>query len=230
MEGLNYLWETSAFSDLVIICGDKQWKVHKSVIGASSGYFRTLCLSPDWKEAREGVIKLEHVEAPTDKDAGGARANEDFSSDHPNMVGSMLAFIYTGKILSDEQFLALERNDKKELQRTFWTKQRPTELYLSRYARMYALACKYDVVTLRDKALAGFKHNMSKDLSYQDLAAALRISFNTGSEKECQMRDCVFGLLLEHIRGLSEYRWARDAIEGVPGLSMRLITTMATKW
>jgi hypothetical protein len=33
------LWETSEFSDLVVVCGDTQWKVHKSILGTSSGYF-----------------------------------------------------------------------------------------------------------------------------------------------------------------------------------------------
>jgi hypothetical protein len=59
------------------------------------------------QEAKDGVIRLETAEHPIPE--GKAQGDEDFSLDYPELIDSMLVFIYTGKLLSERQGLALER-------------------------------------------------------------------------------------------------------------------------
>ncbi|KAK6508692.1 hypothetical protein TWF506_010771 [Arthrobotrys conoides] len=67
--------ESGKYSDFTIICGSKEWKVHRAIICPQSEYFATVCDS-SFKEAKEAEINLAN-EIPLD-------------------IESMLKFLYTG--------------------------------------------------------------------------------------------------------------------------------------
>ncbi|KAK6512598.1 hypothetical protein TWF481_001482 [Arthrobotrys musiformis] len=69
------LLESGNYSDFTIICGSKEWKVHRAIICPQSEYFKTLCESK-FKEREDGEL--------------------DLSAEPPFDVECMLKFLYTG--------------------------------------------------------------------------------------------------------------------------------------
>ncbi|KAK1144220.1 hypothetical protein N8T08_005633 [Aspergillus melleus] len=67
------VFRSSAFSDLTIICDNREFKVHKVIISMQSGYFARM-FRHDWKEVQEGVIRLQE--------------------DDPSAIEAMLHFMY----------------------------------------------------------------------------------------------------------------------------------------
>lgn len=45
------------FSDLTVVCNEKQWAVHKAIVCSRSGFFDGAC-SGSFREAGTGVINL----------------------------------------------------------------------------------------------------------------------------------------------------------------------------
>ena len=45
------------FSDFVIVCGDREYNVHRAILSAHSKWFDRVC-SSGFKEAKEGWVEL----------------------------------------------------------------------------------------------------------------------------------------------------------------------------
>ncbi|KAF7504602.1 hypothetical protein GJ744_002029 [Endocarpon pusillum] len=67
------LFEKGLFTDFTICCQGHEWRVHKAIVCARSGYFRRLCTS-DFKEAAEATIEL--------------------CDDDSDIVGRMIIYLY----------------------------------------------------------------------------------------------------------------------------------------
>lgn len=74
---LERLFNDGLYSDVKVIVGEREFQVHKCILGVNSEHFRTM-FSHDTKEAREGVVNI-----------------KEFS---PEVVELILRYIYTGKI------------------------------------------------------------------------------------------------------------------------------------
>jgi hypothetical protein len=181
--------------------------VHKCILSANIGYFKNGV--PPWVR-------------------GDAAHEEDFSLNHPKLIGAMLNFLYTGVILNDEQSVALGMGDYSERKRAFACEGRHEEMNLSLYARMFHLGCRFDIPLLRKKSISWFKDNVARGTFYlHDLVRATHIAFHTGSDTECQMRDRTFEALLKDIRSVASHDWIAQEIAKIPGLGMRLLVALA---
>ncbi|RVD86151.1 uncharacterized protein DFL_004441 [Arthrobotrys flagrans] len=72
---MEQLLESGKYSDFTIICGAKEWKVHRAIICPQSEYFTILCDS-NFKESKDAEL--------------------DLSAEPPLDVENMLKFLYTG--------------------------------------------------------------------------------------------------------------------------------------
>ncbi|KAF1821359.1 uncharacterized protein K489DRAFT_410846 [Dissoconium aciculare CBS 342.82] len=58
---LRSLRESPKYSDLTLVCGLQMHKVHRNVMRSASSWFDNACSNEAWKEAKEGIIKLENA-------------------------------------------------------------------------------------------------------------------------------------------------------------------------
>jgi hypothetical protein len=148
----------------------------------------------------------------------------------------MLEFIYTGNYcVSKAQITTPETREPWEIEKygSLYGYQLP-ELHgrsyegpLSTHVRLFGIACKYDIPALRDQAIAAYKAFITlKTIDGADLAKAVLIAFATGSDVECQMRDCVFNTLILHVKSQGYRHDLTAAIEKSDGLALRLIIAL----
>jgi hypothetical protein len=137
----------------------------------------------------------------TEEDSADCQVDEDFSLDHPELIGAMLTLMYRGKMLTGEQWLSPEVKDNfDERKKAFETRARKDELNLSFYTRMFQLGCKYDVPLLRTRSIELLKEDVQWDSYYVDMMKAVHIAFHTGSDAKREMRDCVFEALIDDMK------------------------------
>ncbi|KAF1821440.1 uncharacterized protein K489DRAFT_381432 [Dissoconium aciculare CBS 342.82] len=219
MNALRHLYLTGEHSDMTIICCERKWRVHKCIMSASSGYFKRLCSSTHWKETKDGIITLEGVKDSDDQ--------EDFTLDQPDMVEAMLQFIYTGSYRVKESAQGIQPKIGEAPMPTI-SHTRATEHDFSSHARLFSIACKYDIPCLRDQAVAAYNASIifTKVVLDTDLAKAILIAFGTGSDAECQMRDCVFNTLVSRVRSAMKSNIVVAAIEKSDGVALRLVKAL----
>ncbi|EGX54029.1 hypothetical protein AOL_s00004g62 [Orbilia oligospora ATCC 24927] len=84
--------ESGKYSDFTVICGPKEWKVHRAIICPQSEYFSTVCDS-SFKEAKNAEI--------------------DLSNELPLDIETMLKFLYTGDytVVQTEEDLPINNLD-----------------------------------------------------------------------------------------------------------------------
>jgi hypothetical protein len=89
---------------------------------------------------------------------------------------------------------------------------------------MYAMGSKYFVESLKSAAVAKYLQAFEKEgPDANDLAVAISIVFNIGSDSDCGMRDCVFESVLEGGRELATHKAVKEAIALVDGLAFDLL-------
>jgi hypothetical protein len=52
------LYLTGDHSDITIVCAAKQWRLHRCILSASSGYFKLLCGATCWRVSKEVPISM----------------------------------------------------------------------------------------------------------------------------------------------------------------------------
>ncbi|KAF5501504.1 Kelch-like protein 40a [Colletotrichum siamense] len=72
-----YLLMSGILSDCMVICGDKSWNLHKTILCTRSSYFKSVLLN-NWPEAK--ISKVEITEYT------------------PNEIDQLIRFIYLGKV------------------------------------------------------------------------------------------------------------------------------------
>lgn len=84
-QGISTMWgrylESGEYSDFVVVCGGREFKVHRLVICPRSKYFHTMC-KENFKEGIEQKLEL---------------VDED-----PDVFKSVLTFLYTGIYETDK--------------------------------------------------------------------------------------------------------------------------------
>ncbi|KAK5011825.1 hypothetical protein LTR60_004694 [Cryomyces antarcticus] len=81
-QGLGSMFDNPKYSDLVVTCGRRAFKVHKTIICSQSKWFASAC-EGGFLEAESGVIDLD--------------------ADDPNAVEAMLRFYYTSSYNEDDK-------------------------------------------------------------------------------------------------------------------------------
>jgi hypothetical protein len=89
---------------------------------------------------------------------------------------------------------------------------------------MYAMGSKCFVESLKSAAVAKYLQAFDKEgPDANDLAVAISIAFNTGSDGNCGIRDCVFESILEGGRELATHKAVKEAIATIDGLAFDLL-------
>lgn len=187
----------------------------------------------------DGVIRLEWK---VEQDG-----TEDFSSDHPHAIKLLLDFIYLGDYMPPEQlrgasqataFKASKKGKNKlhhqeaeavavnEVASTNVEvdEQRPLEMH----ARMYSLASKYDLPTLKTTAVTKYyQAAQGNSFDSKDLATAITIAYNTGSEGEAEMRKAVLASIIRNLKLAATETCIRDAISRERDLAIEIMAALA---
>ena len=102
--------------------------------------------------------------------------------------------------------------------------QRPLEMH----ARMYSLASKYDLPTLKTTAVTKY-YQVAQGNSFDsnDLATAITIAYNTGSEGEAEMRKAVLVSIIKHLKLATTETCIRDAISRERDLAIEIMAALA---
>ncbi|KAK6527303.1 hypothetical protein TWF281_010490 [Arthrobotrys megalospora] len=141
------LLESGKYSDFKILCGPREWKVHRAIICPQSDYFTMLCDS-QFKEAKIAEI--------------------DLVDENPSDVQKMLSFLYSGSYtMDDSQPSVAEPEDtattsqdettNQELPRTGpQTPISPEILRQRHHIIMYSLGDKYFIEKLKLQAAKMF--------------------------------------------------------------------------
>ena len=92
---LQKLFESPAFSDTVVVCGDQEFKAHRVFLSARSEVFRAMFGHDETKESQTGRVEILDLS--------------------PKTVSALLRFIYTDEVKPDEITVALLEASHKYL-------------------------------------------------------------------------------------------------------------------
>ncbi|KAI1160436.1 BTB/POZ protein [Nemania serpens] len=159
------------YSDLTIVCDGKHYRVHKCIICPRSDFFAAACRG-GFKEAREGKISL--------------------PDDDPKAVDLMIWYFYhldyevhgaggaTGQLPPGMSSIAVIDSE------------------LMVHAKVYALAEKYLIGSLKSLALEKFKRQAFKDWSKDSFLEAAQAVYELTMESDTELRGAVVMTLGEH--------------------------------
>ncbi|KAK3624222.1 hypothetical protein LTR56_021158 [Elasticomyces elasticus] len=193
-DGFKEILSNGLFSELVVVCGNKSFNVHKNVLYAMSPVFRKM-LSGGFKEANQASITLEH--------------------DEPDIIASMLHFFYSGEILSAATAATTADQNTIKAEGSYIVK-------------VYAIADKYDVPSLRAQATAQLPYMLRlerKQHQIKDLVTTIR------AIDEHTADNTLWKIVIPEI--VSELGWlAQDnefsvLLQEMPALTKALLTSTA---
>ncbi|KAK8176871.1 hypothetical protein IWX90DRAFT_410387 [Phyllosticta citrichinensis] len=173
-------WNT----DLTICCQDKEFHVHKIILGMQSEFFRKAC-DPDspFKEARTGVITL--------------------PEDDAFLVRIMLGYCYTGNLIES----CIDDWCKKADRDTMWEDDALCTI------RIYSLADKYQIASLKKAASERFQLYLEdwvwEVCDFDDFPGLVREVYQTTPSTDRGLRDLVLFFISTHAPG-NGYDFLKD--------------------
>ncbi|KAH7468414.1 hypothetical protein FOMA001_g15667 [Fusarium oxysporum f. sp. matthiolae] len=200
MESLPVFLETGEFSDLIIVCGNDRYRVHRLILGCRSNFFKVAC-NGNFKES-DGEINL--------------------PDDDPAAVRKMIGYLYnidynpTTKQMPDyDDDVEAELSDTEydaETRSKSWNGEdgRSVNLLLSPqlslHAEVYALGEKYRIEGLKKAAKGKFESEIqSGNVGIDDFAEAAEEVYTSTVNEDRGLRDVVVKmieqdiLLLDHV-------------------------------
>ncbi|VUC32711.1 unnamed protein product [Clonostachys rosea] len=189
---LQRLFKNESYSDLTILCGGSQYKVHRALICPRSSFFEAACRN-NFKEAKTGEISL--------------------PDDDPVAVKMMIRYFYhldyspPGiKTASHQTPVQLSQASRPQASAT------PTHLVL--HAQVYALGEKYGIPGLKALAATKFKNEVDQHWHSQDFLLALKEVYSSTVDHDRSLRDIVVQAVSAHLQ-LLETKDFQDAIKGL---------------
>jgi hypothetical protein len=182
------------------------------------------------QESNEGSIVLGCAPDGTD--------NVDLSYDDPKIVRLFIDFVYLSDYVTPFEQQARDIESKGEWV-SRWSKSKgrkqsrwepappPATILkddqLATHARMFQMGDKFFVPTLKTVAVTKFEKRASAgNLDPDDLAAAITIAYATGPARINEMKNCVFGCLVEAKDRVVLNECVRATIESVENLAFNL--------
>ncbi|KAI7200301.1 hypothetical protein KC316_g2264 [Hortaea werneckii] len=145
-EALRKLLNTGEYSDLIIKCGLRTFKVHKAIVCARSEYFAAACKPDAFKEGATGIIALQSTADPN-------AAKDDPSLDDPAAVKLMIDFLYLHDYPNIRTYL--DASDPLNLfSKTLFDAE---NFGVIMHAKVYALGSKYRIPSLQSASLKKFE-------------------------------------------------------------------------
>ncbi|KAL2158848.1 hypothetical protein VTH06DRAFT_4040 [Thermothelomyces fergusii] len=179
---LHRLFEERTYSDLTIICGDHEFNVHKAVICPRSSFFAKACDSL-FQEGSTGVVSLPDDDPQIVK----LMLHYLYHLDYPRQPGATQGRITVSKAEIPDSLkytgIVIARNDR--VPKSF------EEPNLSIHAKLYALAEKYDMQTLKTLALEKFKEEVKFHWNTDDFVRAAEEAYTSTLESDRGLRNVV---------------------------------------
>ncbi|KAL1988810.1 hypothetical protein VTN96DRAFT_7694 [Rasamsonia emersonii] len=191
--------ESGEYSDFVIVCGGREFNVHRIIICPRSSYFRTMCK----ENFKEGISKrLELVD------------------EDPDVFHAVLTFLYTGiyetdKIAGSEEVesppaegscgSSVDSENDDEGRR----KGRPaTTADILAHVHMYASGDKFDIRDLKEVASKMFRNQLTRTpVENLDIPEIIRTVYQSTPSKDPGLRPILIDYCvqnLDHLLGQSE--------------------------
>jgi hypothetical protein len=208
-EAMNSLLKSAKYSDLTIVCKGQEFPVHRAIICPRSTFFDLAC-SSGFKESYSGRIELEDDPATVER-----------------MISYMYTFDYRDEEHRDHRDLCLEssicnipsRYESHEHRNIIHQEKDQPALLSS--VRVYAIADKYDIPSLKRLAKERFESWAKKNWAREDFSDIVREIFESTPTSDRGLRDIVIRIVALHADVLTKKDEFRRLIEedGDLGLS-----------
>ncbi|KAK5999008.1 hypothetical protein PT974_01394 [Cladobotryum mycophilum] len=166
VSSLEKLLADGRYSDCTIVCGDDNHRVHKAILCMRSSFFETAFRY--MKEDEPQIL--------------------DMQEDDPIAVRMMVNFLYSlDYTVPPEQHQTQEESVSENASK----KKREKHPNLLQHARVYALAEKYDVRSLKFLAARKFRRECVQWFNHPQCAVAAREVYSTTPDHDRGLRDTV---------------------------------------
>ncbi|KAI2643303.1 hypothetical protein GGS21DRAFT_8698 [Xylaria nigripes] len=193
------LYLSEEYSDLEIVCKEKKYRVHKSIVCPRSKFFTAACRG-GFKESQEGKI--------------------DLSADDPQAVEIMIWYFY------HLDYNSCLPQVVDGMDRTFVTCPYSNHLYtttnLMIHVKVYNLADKYFVEGLKGQASAKFRKVAHDQWETNEFLEAAQEVYTSTTETDRGMRDIVVETFSNHISLLDKEK-TMDVLKKHSGLAYDLL-------
>ncbi|RYC85379.1 hypothetical protein BFJ63_vAg11802 [Fusarium oxysporum f. sp. narcissi] len=218
MESLPVFLETGEFSDLIIVCGNDRYRVHRLILGGRSNFFKVAC-NGNFKES-DGEINLPDDDPAAVRKMIGYLYNIDYNPttkqmpDYEDDVEAELSDTeydaetrYRMRLFGAEFIERKRIKQLKELEWGGWQVGEPLlSPQLSLHAKVYALGEKYRIEGLKKVAKGKFESEIqSGNVGIDDFAEAAEEVYTSTVSEDRGLRDVVVKmieqdiLLLDHV-------------------------------
>ncbi|OQO00435.1 hypothetical protein B0A48_13784 [Cryoendolithus antarcticus] len=167
------LLETGQFADLVIVCKEREWKVHKAIVCPQSMYFMRACTG-GFAEAELGRI--------------------DLSCDDEDVLDTLITYLYYGEPTFNSW--DFEDVDEEAQLSNITACEGPVHLL-----KVHVLADKYHVDRLASFAADRFME-LVDNLKYCKDFAAWLIAVQEGTAPASSLRPKIYNLVLDNMEAL----------------------------
>ncbi|KAL7756501.1 hypothetical protein ACKLNR_013494 [Fusarium oxysporum f. sp. zingiberi] len=218
MESLPVFLKTGEFSDLIIVCGNDRYRVHRFILGGRSNFFKVAC-NGNFKES-DGEINLPDDDPAAVRKMIGYLYNIDYNPttkqmpDYEDDVEAELSDTeydaetrYRMRLFGVEFIERKRIKQLKELEWGGWQVGEPTlSPQLSLHAKVYALGEKYRIEGLKKAGKGKFESEIqSGNVGIDDFAEAAEEVYTSTVSEDRGLRDVVVKmieldiLLLDHV-------------------------------
>ncbi|KAI1502473.1 hypothetical protein F5X99DRAFT_427129 [Biscogniauxia marginata] len=204
------LYSSETYSDLVISCGGKHYKVHKAIICPRFKFFAKAC-SEHYKEGSSGTVEL--------------------PEDDPYIVNIMIYYLYHLDYDASSLMRGTENTEDELTKDVFGAvfAPQPRSPALVLHAKVYALAEKYFIDSLKALSTQKFETMALKESiaiygpGYPDgLVEVMQEVYTFTVDNDRGLRDIVIKALHKHRRLLDSVE-ARDVLKEIPVLTYELL-------
>ncbi|KAK7214707.1 hypothetical protein V2G26_002710 [Clonostachys chloroleuca] len=221
---LQRLFSSGSYSDLTILCGGSQYKVHRALVCPRSSFFEAACRN-NFKEAETGEISLPDDDPVAvemmiryfyflDYSPPETKSASHQTPTYFNLEGHGQGSIFGGAIYPPAaQGTKKSNKNKPKAETTFFTNTiAPSHLVL--HAQVYALAEKYNISGLKALAATKFKCEVDSHWHSEDFMLALKEVYNSTVDHDRVLRDIVVQAVSGHLQ-LLESKPFQEAIKGL---------------
>ncbi|KAH0556868.1 hypothetical protein GP486_005347 [Trichoglossum hirsutum] len=206
------LLQSSKYSDLTIICGNREFNVHRSIVCPRSRFFAAAC-DGEFLEGKTGKITL--------------------MGDDMETVKRMISYLYTldyedeehvdEKVTDDPSVEdeAVEATIEKPRKRSRLSEESRPALFSS--VRVYAIAEKYDIPALKTLAKERFSKWARNNWSHKEFPILVKEVFESTPDTDRGLRDIASQLCATHIKSFLQEDGVLDVIEDLGDLWLRVL-------
>ncbi|ERF75490.1 hypothetical protein EPUS_08304 [Endocarpon pusillum Z07020] len=210
-KALTLLLQSAKYSDLTLCCGDREFAVHRA-IEASSGRIE---LKDDDPETVERMISFMYSLDYQDEQRGNVEAARSSDAEASNASNSDATVVSAEREVLAE---TLVNNNDGNVH-----SQGDSQPTLFSSVRVYAIADKYNVQSLKDLAKQRFGRWARRNWACADFTAIIREVFNSTPSSDRGLRDIVSGIVANHSDFFIQKDGFRELVEDVGELGLGML-------